>query len=113
MDYSYNANLSFEERVNKIASEIIKIYDRIDIDTAYKIASIEMPIDNDDIDDAKFKRLSNILFFCKNDEVLKNILIDDILKNYKLIINKNEKIDNYVNDILVYKKYNTELPLYK
>ena len=113
MNYDYNANLKFEERVDIISKEILNAYPSIGKECAIKIASIEMPIDTYDITDAKFKRLSNILFFCRNDEIIKNKVIEDILKSYKNLNIKNEKVDNYVNDIIIYKKYDTELPLYK
>lgn len=110
MNYDYNANLTFEERVGLITRDIMKEYP-IDKELAMKIASIELPIDTDDKEDAKYKRLSNILLFVQNDKIIKNMVIEDILDNY--IKGKSEKIDNYVNDILVYIKYNTNLPEYK
>lgn len=113
MDYSYNANLTFEERVSKITKEIITTYPFIDKDIAIKIASIELPIDDDNKDDAMFKRLSNILFFYKDNELIKNRIINEILDNYKNLDNKTEKINNFINDILIYRNYNTEIPLYK
>ena len=112
MNYDYNANLSFEERVGLITREIMKAYP-ISKDIAMKIASTLQPIDNDDIEDAKFKRLSNILFFNQNNEKVKNMVIEDIIDNYKSIKGKYEKIDKYIEDLLVYIKYDTNLPEYK
>ena len=40
------------------------------------------------------------------------MVIEDILDNYKSIKGKYEKIDQYINDLLVYIKYDTNLPEY-
>ena len=113
MNYDYNANLSFEERVSIIKNEIIKEYPMIDNDSALKIASIELPIDNDDIENSRYRRLSNILYFYRDNELIKNKVINDMLINYKLIKGKNKKIDNYIENIVIYKEYNTDLPIYE
>ncbi|MBR3116675.1 MAG: hypothetical protein IKF36_02230 [Bacilli bacterium] len=112
MNYDYNANLSYEERIGLITRDIMKEYP-INKELAMKIATIEEPIDTDNKEDAMYKRLSNILFFVQNDKVIKNMVIEDMLDNYKSIKGKYEKIDQYINDLLVYIKYDTNLPEYK
>lgn len=112
MNYDYNANLTFEERVSIITKDIINKYPFINKETAIKIASLEEPIDNNK-EDIIFKRLSNILLFYQNDINKKNIIINDILKEYRNLNDKDEKINKYISDILDYQRYDIELPLYK
>lgn len=113
MNYDYNANLLFEDRVALITNEIIKAYPEIDKDIAMKIAAIEEPISTDNIIDCKYKRLYNILRFNINNEKIKNKVIYDMLEYYKEVKGKNEKVDKFIDDLLIYIKYHTSLPEYK
>ena len=58
-------------------------------------------------------RYCNIIKVCKNNKILKEKVINDMLKNYKSIEGKYEKIDRFISDLLIYIKYNTDFPEYK
>lgn len=107
MNLDYNGHLTFEERVALITKELVDY--GIGKDTALKIASIEEPITTNDIEDARYKRYSNILKINKNKDI-EDKVIKDIFKYYK---KGNKKIDKYIDDLSIYVKYNTELPEYK
>lgn len=112
MTYEYNGYLTFEERIEEISKQIQKEYS-IDKDLALKIAALEEPITTDDTNDAKFKRYSNILKLCINDEITRKKVISDIFKDYKKIKGRYEKIDIFVSDLTTYLEYNTNIPEYK
>lgn len=112
MTYEYNGHLTFEERIEEISKQIEKEYS-IDKDLALKIATLEDPITTDDIINAKYKRYSNILKLCSNNEIVKNKVISDIFKDYKDIKGKYEKIDIFVSDLTTFLEYNTNIPEYK
>lgn len=112
MNFDYNANLTYEERVASITRDILKEYP-VNKEIAMKIASIELPIDTDNIEDARYRRLSNILFFNQNDLVVKNKVIEDMLNNYKSIKGKYEKIDKYIDELVSYIEFGTDLPRYE
>ena len=107
MTFDYNGHLTFEERVALITKELIEY--GIDKDTALKIASIEEPITTNNIEDARYKRYSNILKINKNKDI-EDKVIKDIYKYYK---KGNKKIDKYIDDLSIYVEYNTDLPEYK
>ena len=107
MKFDYNGNLTFEERVAIITKELIGY--GLNKETALKVASIEEPITNNDIEEARFKRLYNILKVNK-DKDIEDKVISDMFKYYK---KGNKKIDKFMEELSIYVKYNTDLPEYK
>ena len=73
MNYDYNGNLTFEERVAVITKELISY--GLDKEMALKVASIEEPITTKDIYNFTFKRLSNILMLSDNKRINDKSLI--------------------------------------
>ena len=63
MRYEYDSDLTFVERVAKIAKEIHRCYNRISYDDCKKIAGITNPINNYVTNDDKFDRLYKIMLF--------------------------------------------------
>lgn len=107
MNLDYNGHLTFEERVSLITKELVEY--GMDKETALKIASIEEPITTEDKEDARYKRLSNILRIT-NDNNIKDKVIKDMYKYHK---KGNKKIDKFMEDLSISIKYNTDLPEYK
>ena len=70
---------------------------------------INPPITTNNIEDARYKRYSNILKINKNKDI-EDKVIKDIYKYYK---KGNKKIDKYIDDLSIYVEYNTDLPEYK
>ncbi|MBQ1495963.1 MAG: hypothetical protein IIZ40_01245 [Bacilli bacterium] len=110
MKYKYNGHLTFEERVDEVANEIIKVYP-VDKETALKLAAMEEVISSSNIIDIKYKRLSNILRYV-NDENIKSRVIKDILNEYKNEKEKNTRLDDYISNLVDSLKYNLDLPIY-
>lgn len=107
MNLEYNGHLTYEERVSLITKELVEY--GMDKEIALKIASIEEPITTEDKEDARYKRLSNILRIT-NDNNIKDKVIKDMYKYYK---KGNKKIDKFMEDLSISIKYNTDLPEYK
>ncbi len=62
MMYEYDSNLEFEDRVKKVATNIVKEFPLISVDDAIKAAAITTPINTDvPTNDDKFNRLYCIM----------------------------------------------------
>lgn len=110
MNYNYNGHLTFEERINEVSNEIIRVY-HIDKETALKLAAMEEVISSSNIIDIKYKRLSNILKYVK-DENIKSKVVKDILNEYKNEKEKNTRLDNFISNLVESLKYNLDIPIY-
>ncbi len=67
MRYEYDSDLPFIERVTKVANEIHKCFDRIDIKDCNKIAAITNPINNTVSNNDRFDRLYKIMLIIGKD----------------------------------------------
>lgn len=106
MNYEYNGNLTYDERIDKVSKDINNIYPFISMKNSRLIASLEPPI-NEVTDEVKFRRLFNILFI-ERDKNLFKVLFDEILllnRNSNLINNGIYLLVNYYNTG-VFPKYN-------
>lgn len=93
MKYEYNGNLTYEERIALVSNEIMNNYSYVSKGEAYIISSLEPPITSSVDDNIKFRRLSNIFYITKNNEI-----INDLLKLDRSI----PSINNGINYILDY-----------
>ena len=105
MNYDYNGNLTFEERVGIITKDLMNY--GLDKDEALKIASIEEPINDSDKYEPEYKRLYNILRLSKDDKIKKKV-ISDMFNIYKE--GRCNKIDLFITNLRVYLEYDTDLP---
>ncbi len=69
MNYDYNSDLEFKDRVTKVASEIKRVYPLISIDDAIKAAAISNPINGPVTVNDKFDRLYRIMLVIGRDNV--------------------------------------------
>ena len=100
MEYDYNGNLTYEERIAKVSKEITNYYSFISKSESILVASLEHPID-DKIDDLfKFRRLYNILTIRRDNNTF-DIVLNDMLKLDK---------KNGIIKLLEYKKNNIVFP---
>ena len=67
MMYEYDSDLEFEDRIKKVASDIIKEFPLISIDDAIKAAALTNPINNTPSNDDKFNRLYCIMLTIDRD----------------------------------------------
>ena len=74
MKYEYNGNLTYEERIALVSNEIMNNYSYISKGAAYIISSLEPPITTKVDDTIKFRRLSNIFYITKNNEIIAELL---------------------------------------
>ena len=93
MKYKYNGNLTYEERIASVSNDIMSNYSYVTKGAAYIISSLEPPITTKVDDVIKFRRLSNIYYITKNNDV-----IDELLKLDRSI----PSINNGINYILDY-----------
>ena len=61
MNFEYNSNLTFKERVDLVAKEIMSEYPLLSSDDAVKAAALATPVDDKVTNDAKFDRYYFIL----------------------------------------------------
>ena len=113
MNYDYNGNLLFAERINKVADAIITKYPEIKKEEAAFIASLEPPITTQVTDEIKFRRLFNIMFVKQNDKYIENKVFYDITEIYKNIYGQNDKIDNLMNLLVDHMLNGSVFPLYE
>lgn len=86
MDYKYNGNMIEKDRIELVASEIIKKYPQISIEKARDIAMLERRISEKENLDMQFTRLYNIMLTMQNNKnIVKLVCSDlvDILKSSK------------------------------
>ena len=105
MNYDYNGNLTFEERVGLITKDLMNY--GLDKELALKVASIEEPINDNNRYESEYKRLYNILRL-SNDDRIKNKVISDMFNIYEE--GRSKKIDSFITDLKVYIEYNADLP---
>lgn len=99
MSFEYNGNLEENKRIIKVAIEIISAYPEIDIEQAKLIATLEAPITTNPNPAMHFKRLYNILFVTKNNRIVFNKVLDDIIKVYNVCV-KSLEIDSLIGAIM-------------
>ncbi len=88
MNYEYNGNLTYEERLFKVSKDIHKSYPNITLEESYLIATLEPPI-NEVTDEVKFRRLVNILFVKKDEKTIKKVFNEILLLNTNIDIINN------------------------
>lgn len=113
MNYDYNGNLLFAERINVVADEIIKKYPEIKREEAIFIATLEPPITTEVTYEIKFRRLFNIMFVKQNDKYLKNKVFWDITNLYKNIYGQNYQIDHLMDKLADHMLNGSIFPLYE
>ncbi len=101
MEYKYNGNLLYEDRIAQISKELMNEYNFITKSEAMLISTLESPISTDVDDLIKFRRLYNIIYI-KRDKYTFDIIIKDILK----LDRTNEIISNGIIRLLEYKDNN-------
>ena len=107
MDFKYNGNLTFDERVNQVAKEITDYYKDIKKSEALMIASLEDPITTDITPIIKFKRLYNIMFIMQQDKNIFNKVYKDLENTFKEYLSlglEEKRIDRMMEEIIKYKK---------
>lgn len=110
MKFEYNGHLTFEERVEEVSKDIISKYKEIDIETAKKAAALESPITTNVNDEIVIRRLYNLALLNKDNEVIKNKIVYDMLDYYKDKIGENEKIDELLKALTENIFYGAEFP---
>ncbi len=108
MEFNYNGHMTFEERINDVANDIIHTYQEIPFDLAKKIASLEDPINDSKYNPVnEFKRSYNIMFLTNN---LYNNTYEKAFNNLK---DAYIKIDESKNDFLYFTNILIELINYQ
>lgn len=105
MEFEYNGNLEYNERINKVALEIMKTYPEISMDKAKIIASLEDSITTEPNGEIKFKRLYNILFVMQYKKSIFNKALVDIKNIYDVYIlteDNNNLIESMMRELLHY-----------
>ena len=83
MIYEYDSDLTFVERVTKIAKEIHRCYNRISYDDCKRIAGITNPINDYVTNDDKFDRLYKIMLLIDKDHPDFNHVFNDCFSVYE------------------------------
>ena len=83
MIFEYDSDLTFKERVTKIANNIHKCYDRISIEDCKKIAALTDPINDEVTSDDKFDRLYKIMLYIGKDHPDFNHVFNDTFAVYE------------------------------
>lgn len=89
MNYDYNGNLTFEQRIENVSNDITEYCPNITKSEAMLIATLEPPICTKVDDIIKFRRLFNIIFIKRNYDIFIKIICEmkkldntiDIIKN--------------------------------
>ena len=79
MDYKYNGNMIEKDRIELVASEIIKKYPQIGIEKARDIAMLEERISEDKNIKMQFNRLYNIMLIMQSDKTLVKLVCADLI----------------------------------
>ena len=79
MDYKYNGNMLENDRIELVASEIIKKYPQIGIEKARDIAMLEERISEDKNIKMQFNRLYNIMLIMQSDKTLVKLVCADLI----------------------------------
>ena len=99
MQFEYNGNLDYKDRVKLVANEIIREYPEIEVESARLAASLEDVITTTSTNEIKFKRLYNILFAVQNNKSIFNHVLVDIKNIYELGCNSNI-IESMMNELV-------------
>ena len=99
MEFEYNGNLNYKDRVTLVSNEIIRQYPEIEVESARLAASLEDVITTKPTNEIRFKRLYNILFAVQNDKPIFNHVLVDIKKVYDLGYNSN-LIESMMNELI-------------
>lgn len=99
MEFEYNGNLNYMDRVKLVANEIIRQYPEIEVESARLAASLEDVITTNPTNEIKFKRLYNILFAVQNNKSIFNHVLVDIKNIYDLGCNSN-LIEAMMNELI-------------
>ncbi len=83
MRYEYDSDLTFVERVAKVANEIHRVYDRITMDQCRRIAALTNPINDYVSNNDKFDRLYKIMLLIDKDHPDFNHVFNDCFKVYE------------------------------
>lgn len=79
MDYKYNGNMLENDRIELVASEIIKKYPQIGIEKARNIAMLEGRISKKKNTEMQFDRLYNIMLMMQNDKNIVKLVCSDLV----------------------------------
>lgn len=94
MKYEYNGNLNEDERIKKVATEIVQKYPQITIKEAEDIAMLEGKISTDKDTEMEFNRLYNIMLTISDDILRVRQIYTDLVNLVKS--NKNDSnIEKY------------------
>ena len=99
MEFEYNGNLNYMDRVKLVSNEIIRQYPEIEVESAMLAASLEDLITTNPTNEMKFKRLYNILFAVQNNKSIFNHVLIDIKNIYDLGYNSN-LVESMMNELI-------------
>ena len=93
MEFEYNSNLEFEERVELVSKEIKKKYSDISNKSIIEAASIANVIDDYVTNDDKFDRLYHILLVLDKNKEDSTVVFNDLYNIYEDGLKNNRNID--------------------
>ena len=111
MNFEYNGNLTYEDRIEQVSKEIKNIYP--DISNVDYIAALEPPITTKFDVDMLFRRLYNIILVNKEDYKIVNNVIHDMIVVLKTIKKDNEKYKNLIVSLIDYVNTSKNFPSFE
>ena len=83
MEYNYNGNMLFEDRLDDVSSEITNAYPEVSQEKALFVASLEDPITTYPNINIMTKRLYNLMLVNYDNKLLQSKIFYDMIKIYK------------------------------
>ena len=113
MNYEYNGNLLYEDRLENVAKDIRLEYPTIPLHIAKYIAAMEIPITTEVTDEMRFRRTYNILYVCRNKKELKVKLFNQLIHTYQKIYGQYQDIDHLMDKLMYYMINGGDFPEYE
>ena len=110
MNYEYNGNLLYSDRIENISNDILKKYTFLSKKQAIMASMMEPPITKDIDDEFRFNRLYNIIYTNMNNKEVQLKIFEDIKEVYLNILGKNNKIDYIMSELINYMYNNGPFP---